>query len=72
MAAEHSQFLFHILRFRKVVLSYNGFAIPIFIIHIVSIIRDKDFWAEGRTVEKLGIKNMSIKEIRLLAVAGEI
>lgn len=43
-----------------------------FIIHIASIIRDKDFWAEGRTVEKLGIKDMSIKEIRLLAVAGEI
>jgi opine dehydrogenase len=43
-----------------------------FIIHLASTIRDKDFWAEGRTVEKLGLKNMTIKEIRLLAVAGEI
>ena len=43
-----------------------------FIIHLASTMREKDFWAEGRTVEKLGIKNMTIKEIRLLAVAGEI
>jgi opine dehydrogenase len=43
-----------------------------FFIHLASIIRDKDFWAEGRTVEKLGISDKSIKEIRLLAVAGEI
>jgi opine dehydrogenase len=43
-----------------------------FIIHLASIIRDKDFWAEGRTVEKLGISDKSIKEIRLLAVSGEI
>jgi len=43
-----------------------------FIIHIASIMRGIDFWKEGRTVEKLGIKGMSIKEIRLLAVTGEI
>jgi opine dehydrogenase len=43
-----------------------------FIIHLASVIRDKDFWAEGRTVEKLGLENKTIKEIRLLAVAGEI
>lgn len=42
------------------------------IINLASIIRGVDFWAEGRTVEKLGIKGMSIKEIRLLAVTGEI
>jgi len=34
--------------------------------------RGKDFWVEGRTVERLGIKGMSVKEIRLLAVVGEI
>jgi len=34
--------------------------------------RGIDFWEIGRTVEKLGIKGMSIKEIRLLAVTGEI
>jgi opine dehydrogenase len=43
-----------------------------FIIHMASIMRGIDFWKEGRTVEKLGIKGMSIKEIRLLAVTGEI
>jgi len=42
------------------------------IIHLASIMRDKDFWEEGRTVTKLGIEGMSIKEIRLLAVTGEI
>jgi opine dehydrogenase len=40
------------------------------IIQLASIMRGKDFWTEGRTVEKLGIKGMSIKEIRLLAVTG--
>jgi opine dehydrogenase len=43
-----------------------------FIIHLASTIRNKDFWVEGRTVEKLGIEKMTIKEIRLLAVAGEL
>ena len=41
-------------------------------IHIASLLRGIDFWETGRTVEKLGIKGMSIKDIRLLAVAGEI
>jgi len=42
------------------------------IIHIASIMRGKDFWKEGRTVESLGLKGMSIRDIRMLAVAGEI
>jgi opine dehydrogenase len=42
------------------------------LIHIASIMRGKDFWAEGRTAESLGIKGMSVKDIRLLAVAGII
>jgi len=42
------------------------------IIHLASIMRGIDFWETGRTVEKLGIKGMSIKDIRLLAVTGEI
>ncbi|MFB0564504.1 MAG: NAD/NADP octopine/nopaline dehydrogenase family protein [Candidatus Aminicenantaceae bacterium] len=42
------------------------------IIHVASMMRGVDFWKEGRTVEKLGIEGMSIKEIRLLAVSGEI
>lgn len=42
------------------------------IIHLASIMREEEYWAKGRTVEKLGIKGMSIREIRLLAVTGEI
>lgn len=42
------------------------------IIHLASVMRGIDFWEKGRTVEKLGIKGMSIKDIRLLAVSGEI
>lgn len=42
------------------------------VIHLASIMRGIDFWKIGRTVEKLGIKGMSIKGIRLLAVTGEI
>jgi opine dehydrogenase len=43
-----------------------------FIIHLASIMRGKDYWKEGRTVDRLGIKGKSIKEIRLLAVSGEM
>ncbi|MFQ6070519.1 MAG: NAD/NADP octopine/nopaline dehydrogenase family protein [Candidatus Aminicenantales bacterium] len=42
------------------------------IIHIASAITGVDFWSTGRTVEKLGLKGLSIKEIRLLAETGEI
>jgi opine dehydrogenase len=42
------------------------------IIHLASIMRGIDFCKKGRTVKNLGIKGMSIKEIRLLAVTGEI
>ena len=42
------------------------------IIRLASIMRGIDFWKKGRTAQKLGIKGMSIKEIRLLAVTGEI
>jgi opine dehydrogenase len=42
------------------------------IISLASIMRGTDFWKKGRTAQKLGIKGMSIKEIRLLAVTGEI
>ena len=40
-------------------------------IHLASLIEGRDFWKEGRTVDRLGIKGMSVKEIRLLAVGGE-
>ncbi len=42
------------------------------IIHLASIMRGVNFWEKGRTVDKLGIKGMSIKEIRLMAVTGEL
>ncbi len=42
------------------------------IIRIASIMRGIDFWKKGRTVQNLGIKGKTIKEIRLLAVTGEI
>lgn len=40
------------------------------IIRLASIMRGIDFWKIGRTVQNLGIKGMTIKEIRLLAVTG--
>jgi opine dehydrogenase len=40
------------------------------IIHLASLIHGRDFWTEGRTVERLGIKGMSVKEIRFLAVGA--
>jgi opine dehydrogenase len=43
-----------------------------FIIHCASIMRGVDFWENGRTVEKLGLKGKTIKEIRMFAVSGEI
>ncbi len=42
------------------------------IIRLASIMRGIDFWKKGRTVQNLGIKGKTIKEIRLLAVTGEI
>jgi opine dehydrogenase len=42
------------------------------IIHLACIMRGKDYWGEGRTVERLGLKGMSIADIRLLAVTGQI
>jgi len=34
--------------------------------------RGIDFWKTGRTVEKLGLKGKTIREIRMFAVSGEI
>ena len=42
------------------------------IISLASIMRGIDFWKKGRTVQNLGIKGKTIKEIRLLAVTGEL
>lgn len=41
------------------------------IINLASIMHGKDYWKEGRTVEKLGIVGLSVKEIRQLVVGIE-
>jgi len=38
------------------------------LIHLGSTIHDCDYWKEGRTVEKLGIAGMTLKELRLLSI----
>jgi opine dehydrogenase len=41
------------------------------IIHMASAMHGVDYWAEGRTVDRLGIKGMSVKDIRFLVVGAE-
>jgi len=38
------------------------------IIHIASCLNQTDYWKEGRTVERLGIQDMTLRELRLLAI----
>ncbi|MBN2199074.1 MAG: NAD/NADP octopine/nopaline dehydrogenase family protein [Candidatus Aminicenantes bacterium] len=40
-------------------------------IHLASVIHNCDYMTEGRTVERLGIDGMSIKDLRLLALGEE-
>jgi opine dehydrogenase len=40
------------------------------IIRLASVMHDVDYWAEGRTVDRLGIKGMSVKDIRFLVVGA--
>lgn len=42
------------------------------IIRLASILNQKDYWSEGRTVEKLNLKNLSLKELRRLAIGVDI
>jgi len=41
------------------------------IIYLASVMHGVDYWAIGRTVDKLGIAGMSVKEIRFLVVGAE-
>lgn len=41
------------------------------IIRLASAFHERDYWAEGRTVEKLGLVGLSVKDIRHLVVGGE-
>ena len=38
------------------------------IIHLASLMTGQDFWKTGRTIERMGLSNMGVREIRLLAV----
>jgi opine dehydrogenase len=42
------------------------------IIHLSSLLTGNDFWAEGRTVEKLGIAGMTVRNLRLLGIGEEV
>jgi len=50
-----------------------GVATPIIksVVDLASALVGIDFWNEGRTVEKLGIKGMSVRELRRLAIGEE-
>jgi opine dehydrogenase len=40
-------------------------------IQLASVMHGVDYWAEGRTVDRLGIKGMSLKDIRFLVVGAD-
>ncbi|HEV8594593.1 MAG TPA: NAD/NADP octopine/nopaline dehydrogenase family protein [Thermoplasmata archaeon] len=40
------------------------------IIHLASLMTGQDFWKTGRTVERMGLSGMSLREIRALAAEG--
>ena len=41
------------------------------VIQMASVLAGEDLWQEGRTVERLGIKGMSVRDLRLLAIGEE-
>lgn len=41
------------------------------LIHLACVLHRRDYWKEGRTVEKLGLQGLSIKEIHALVVTDE-
>lgn len=41
------------------------------VIGLAGSLLDTDFWQEGRTVERLGIKGLSVRKLRLLAIGEE-
>jgi opine dehydrogenase len=40
------------------------------VIHLTSLLHERDYWAEGRTVEKLGLAGMNVEQIQLTIVEG--
>jgi len=41
------------------------------IILMGSVIHNTDYWAEGRTIEKMGLTGMTLKEIRRFIIEGQ-
>ena len=42
------------------------------IIHLGSLLHECDYWAEGRTAERLGLTGLTLKQIRRLILEGEL
>ena len=42
------------------------------VIHLGSILHKCDYWAEGRTAERLGLAGLTLKQIRRLILEGEL
>jgi opine dehydrogenase len=40
------------------------------VIHMASLLHERDYWAEGRTVDKLGLSGMNLAQIRRVIVEG--
>jgi opine dehydrogenase len=39
--------------------------------HLLSILEQTDFWAQGRTVERLGIAGLGVAELQHYLLTGE-
>jgi opine dehydrogenase len=42
------------------------------VIHLGSLLHKCDYWAEGRTAERLGLAGLTLKQIRWLILEGEL
>ena len=42
------------------------------IIHLASVLNDRDYMAEGRTIESLGLSGLNVRQIRMLVEEGRI
>lgn len=40
------------------------------IIHMASLLHERDYWREGRTVDRMGLAGMSLSRIRMLVLEG--
>lgn len=41
------------------------------VVHLGSLLLGQDFWAEGRTVERIGIKGLTVRQVRRLVTDGD-